>query len=271
MDSAGNVTAQFVGNLMLKNGNTYEFITDHLACPPCITFWRGSVRLVVDVNTGDVAQKIEYDEFGNITADSNPDFQPFAYAGGLYDSQTKLVRFGARDYDAISGRWTCKDPIQFKGKQSNIYVYVNNNPTNNLDRLGLGDDPCDKRRREIQNAIDKVLERYNEMKADPSNLYLGENPDKGSWEGHQEAMRQAQNRLENAINKFNNSNCPGGLPSGAEDAVNLNVPDRPDPKNEMSLPSLSPEQMKALQENAAKAAAVSFGMYLLYSLFILAL
>ena len=24
-------------------------------------------------------------------------FQPFGFAGGLYDNQTKLVRFGARD------------------------------------------------------------------------------------------------------------------------------------------------------------------------------
>jgi len=37
---------------------------------------------------------------------SNPDFQPLGFAGGLYDNQTKLVRFGARDYDSYSGRWT---------------------------------------------------------------------------------------------------------------------------------------------------------------------
>jgi RHS repeat-associated protein len=26
-----------------------------------------------------------------------------------------LVRFGARDYDASTGRWTAKDPIRFDG------------------------------------------------------------------------------------------------------------------------------------------------------------
>jgi RHS repeat-associated protein len=67
-----------------------------------------------------------------------PDFQPFAYAGGLYDSQTKLVRFGARDYDASAGRWTCKDPIGFDGGQSNLFVYVSNNPIQFIDESGLG-------------------------------------------------------------------------------------------------------------------------------------
>jgi RHS repeat-associated protein len=128
LDSAGNVTAEFVGSLMMKNGNTYQLVTDHL----------GSVRLVVDINSGAIVQQLDYDEYGNVLSNSNPDFQPFAYAGGLYDTQTKLVRFGARDYDASVGRWTCKDPIGFKGRQSNIYIYAKNNPVNYIDRTGLG-------------------------------------------------------------------------------------------------------------------------------------
>ena len=41
--------------------------------------------------------------------DTNPGFQPFGFAGGLYDPDTGLVRFGARDYDAETGRWTSKE------------------------------------------------------------------------------------------------------------------------------------------------------------------
>jgi RHS repeat-associated protein len=81
---------------------------------------------------------LEHDEFGNVISDSNPDFEPFGYAGGLYDSQTKLTRFGARDYDATTGRWTCKDPIGFGGGQANIYSYVNNESLNWTDIGGLG-------------------------------------------------------------------------------------------------------------------------------------
>ena len=127
LDSAGNLTAEFVGSLMIKNGNMYQLVTDHL----------GSVRLVVDVNSGNIVQQMDYDEFGNVISDSNPDFQPFGYAGGLYDGQTKLVRFGARDYDASVGRWIVKDPIKFGGRQTNLYDYVNLDPINIIDPSGL--------------------------------------------------------------------------------------------------------------------------------------
>jgi RHS repeat-associated protein len=127
LDSSGNVTAQFIGNMMYKNGTVYQLITDHL----------GSIRLVIDKSSGAIAQQLDYDEFGNVTQNTNPDFQPFAYAGGLYDPATKLVRFGARDYDANIGRWTCKDPIKFGGGETSLYGYVGNDPINFIDPSGL--------------------------------------------------------------------------------------------------------------------------------------
>jgi len=72
-----------------------------------------------------------------VQGDSNPGFQPFGYAGGLYDRDTGLVRFGARDYDAKIGRWTAKDPIGFGGGDASLYNYVNGNPITRIDPLGL--------------------------------------------------------------------------------------------------------------------------------------
>jgi RHS repeat-associated protein len=69
--------------------------------------------------------------------DTNPGFQPFGFAGGLYDPQTGLLRFGARDYDPETGRWTAKDPIGFAGGGSNLYGYVLSDPVNLLDPSGL--------------------------------------------------------------------------------------------------------------------------------------
>jgi RHS repeat-associated protein len=105
----------------------YRVLTDHL----------GSVRQVLNVATQAVAQRLEYDEFGKVLLDTAPGFQPFGFAGGLYDADTGLMRFGARDYDAVTGRWTAKDPIMFRGGQANLYVYVNNDPVNLIDPRGL--------------------------------------------------------------------------------------------------------------------------------------
>ena len=54
-------------------------------------------------------------------------------------SDTKLVRFGARDYDSEIGRWTSKDPINFRGGSANLFVYVNNDSVNRVDPLGLAE------------------------------------------------------------------------------------------------------------------------------------
>jgi len=84
-----------------------------------------------------VAQQIEYGPFGEVLADSSPGFQPFGYAGGLYDHETGLVRFGARDYDPVVGRWLARDPIGFGGYQNNLYGYTDQDPINYIDPNGL--------------------------------------------------------------------------------------------------------------------------------------
>jgi len=134
LDSNGNVVSRFVygskanvPDYMLKDGNTYRILSDHL----------GSPRLVVDISDGSVIQKVDYDAFGNVIFDSNPGFQPFGFAGGIYDVDTKLTRFGARDYDAQTGRWTAKDPILFEGGDTNLYGYVLGDPVNGIDPYGL--------------------------------------------------------------------------------------------------------------------------------------
>jgi hypothetical protein len=43
------------------------------------------------------------------------------------------VRFGARDYDAMTGRRTAKDSLGFGGNSSNLYVYALGDPLNLVD------------------------------------------------------------------------------------------------------------------------------------------
>lgn len=118
-----------VPSYIVKNGINYRIVSDHL----------GSVRLVVDAQTGNVVQRMDYDEFGQVTMDTNPGFQPFGFAGGFYDPMTGLLRYGARDYDAMTGRWTARDPALYGGGQTNLYAYVGNDPVNRFDATGLWD------------------------------------------------------------------------------------------------------------------------------------
>lgn len=96
----------------------------------------GSIRYIVNPATQQIVQDIEYDEYGNVMKNTNPNFQPLTYAGGLYDQDTGFYRFGARDYDPKIGRWTTKDPIGFAGGDTNLYAYVGGNPMSYNDPTG---------------------------------------------------------------------------------------------------------------------------------------
>ena len=114
---------------MTRSDGTYYFTYDQV----------GSLRVVANA-TGMSVKTIDYDSFGNTIYDTNPSFEvPLAFAGGLYDRDTGLVRFGYRDYDPDVGRWTSKDPILFNGGSTDLYGYCINDPVNCVDPLGLFD------------------------------------------------------------------------------------------------------------------------------------
>jgi RHS repeat-associated protein len=136
LGSSGNVVARFVfgskanaPDYYTTAAGTFRILSDHL----------GSPRLVINGSTGAIVEEIDYDEFGNVTNDTAPGTIPFGFAGGIYDSDTGFVRFGARDYDASVGRWTAKDPIRFSGSAVNLYGYVMNDPVNGRDPTGEKD------------------------------------------------------------------------------------------------------------------------------------
>ncbi len=116
-------------DLIVRGGVTYRVFTDQL----------GSPRTLVNAGTGAVAGVMRHDAWGVVLEDSASTLMPFGFAGGLYDAETGLIRFGARDYDPQIGRWVSKDPIRFGGHQANLYVYVGNDPVNRIDPSGLQD------------------------------------------------------------------------------------------------------------------------------------
>lgn len=132
LNGSGAVVSRFVygdrenvPEYMVRGGVTYRILTDHL----------GSPRLVVNTATGAVAQRLAYDEFGNVIQDTQPGFQPFGFAGGLYDPDTRLVHYGKREYDPKAGRFTTRDPVLFSGGGTNAYANLND-PINTVDPNG---------------------------------------------------------------------------------------------------------------------------------------
>src|SRR5206468_603006 len=61
LDSTGNIASRFIGPYMIKGDTAYRIVTDHL----------GSVRLVVNAQTGSVSQRMDYDEFGIVLSNTN--------------------------------------------------------------------------------------------------------------------------------------------------------------------------------------------------------
>ena len=111
---------------LTRNGQTYFYHTDAL----------GSVIAITD-STGNVVQRYEYDSFGNIVSMLDPNFlQPYSYTGREYDPESGLYFYRARYYDEQIGRFISEDPIGLKGG-INKFSYVENNPVNHTDSLGL--------------------------------------------------------------------------------------------------------------------------------------
>ena len=110
-----------------RRGTTYFWVaTDQVGTP----------RRVTNA-AGQVVKTITYDSYGKVLSQSGTESLALGYAGGLADPVTGMVRFGMRDYDPASGRWTAKNPLLFGGGSSNLYTYAGNNPVTVTDRSGL--------------------------------------------------------------------------------------------------------------------------------------
>lgn len=97
----------------------------------------GSLRVVADTN-GSVIKEILYDPFGSVINDTNPNlFIPIGFGGGLHDRDIGFIRFGWRDYDPNTARWTSPDPMGDAGGDNDWYGYCLDDPVNGNDPLGL--------------------------------------------------------------------------------------------------------------------------------------
>jgi RHS repeat-associated protein len=120
------------GNAQQDNIKLYWYQNDHLGTPIALT---GSL--------GDTLYECQYNAYGQIInetyhqddIDSLPD-NPLRFQGQYYDEETGLHYNLNRYYDPFTGRYITQDPLGILGGL-NSYQYVNGDPINWIDPLGL--------------------------------------------------------------------------------------------------------------------------------------
>ena len=139
---------------MIRNNQTYYYHADGL----------GSIIAITN-SAGQVVQRYEYNSFGEITYQLDPNFvQPYTYTGREYDNESGLYYYRNRYYDSRIGRFLTTDPLSLSKvillKQSsskrvkniakrlfnyalaypqilNKFDYVGSSPVNWVDPFGL--------------------------------------------------------------------------------------------------------------------------------------
>jgi RHS repeat-associated protein len=80
----------------------------------------------------------EYDPYGNVIRSTGAAVGQcnFGYSTKYTDPDTGLIYYGHRWYDPQTGRWLSREPLG-EDASVNLYTFVNNDPINNWDYLGL--------------------------------------------------------------------------------------------------------------------------------------
>jgi RHS repeat-associated protein len=108
------------------DGKAYIYGRDHL----------GSIREVFDTG-GNVVARYQYDIYGKrTTLFQNGAGADFGFTGHYLHELSGLHFAPYRAYNAELGRWISRDPIGEAGGL-NLYGYVDGNPVNSIDLLGL--------------------------------------------------------------------------------------------------------------------------------------
>lgn len=95
----------------------------------------GSIIALTD-EAGAVRTQYNYSSFGEATQTGDASDNSLQYTGRENDN-TGLHYYRARYYDPQLKRFISEDPIGLAGGDVNFYAYVENNPVNKIDPLGL--------------------------------------------------------------------------------------------------------------------------------------
>ncbi|MFJ4691674.1 polymorphic toxin-type HINT domain-containing protein [Streptomyces sp. NPDC088766] len=99
----------------------------------------GTGEVAIDAATGAISQR-RFDPFG-VDRGEKTGVWPGerGYVGGTIDASTGLTHLGAREYDAVIGKFISVDPVidYTQPQQINGYAYANNSPVTHADPSGM--------------------------------------------------------------------------------------------------------------------------------------
>ena len=136
-------TTDYCGNVIYENGTQKLLLTEegyiNLNSPTTYYYYlkdhQGNNRVVLS-SSGTVMETNHYYPLGGIFASSS--VQPYKYNGKELDTANGLnwYDYGARNYDAVLGRFTTQDRFAEKYSSLSPYQYGANSPVNTIDING---------------------------------------------------------------------------------------------------------------------------------------
>ena len=98
----------------------------------------GNVAALVSMSGGTNCATYEYGPFGEVIRATGPmaKANPFRFSTKYQDDETDLLYYGYRYYNASTGRWLSRDPMDEEGSLD-LYGFADNEPINTVDILGL--------------------------------------------------------------------------------------------------------------------------------------
>ena len=116
------------GYVSLSDKKYHYYLKDH----------QGNNRVVTD-QAGGMEEANYYYPFGGVFLSNGNDVQAYKYNGKELDTKKGLnwYDYGAREYDAVLGRFTTMDPMAEKYYAVSPYTYCVNNPIKFVDPTGM--------------------------------------------------------------------------------------------------------------------------------------